>query len=174
MNSNTVIDQLSSLFSSALTALQSPEFLNLKHDLTSLTHTVTSLEEEVTASLSAIPIHPYERIKYEYFGPDYTFKTLDDLEEPEDIPVQECINALKEKNKDLMSTTFHNLTCCEEEKCMTAFSYTSGDCVVPDYEKQKNYIEYIEIVKSIPLDSINADNYLSIAKKIIGHYFKIV
>jgi hypothetical protein len=174
MNSNTVIDQLSGLFTSALTALQSPEFLSVRHDLTSLTHTVTSLEQEVTASLSSIPIHPYERLKYDYFGTDYTFKTLDDLEEPEDIPFEKCIDVLKEKNKDLMSTSFHNLTCCDEEKCMTAFSYTSCDCILPDHEKQKNYIEYVEIVRSIPLDSINADNYLSIAKKLIGQYFKVI
>ena len=80
----------------------------------------------------------------------------------------------KNKSKELMSTTFHNLTCCEEEKCYTAFVFNSGGRIVSDHQKQKDYIEFLEIARNIPIDSINEQNYMSIAKKLIGHYVKTI
>jgi hypothetical protein len=174
MYSDTVVNQLSSTFYKTLSFLETPEFQNIKGDLTSLTHLVTSLEQEVTGTLSAIPVHPYDQLKYQYFDVDYRFKSLDDLEEPEDLPRENCIEYIKNKNKELMSTTFHNLTCCDEEKCLTAFSFNSGGQVLPDHQKQKNYIEFLEIARNIPIDSINESNHLSIAKKLLGYYIKSV
>jgi hypothetical protein len=174
MTSNTIVDQLSSLLTATLTSLQTPEFLEFKNDLTSFTHTITSLEQEMTASLSAVPVHPYERLKYSYFGPNHEFKKIEDLQEPDEIPLDNCLEYIKSKNKELMSTSFHNLTCCVEERVDTAFTQMSCDCVVPDYDKQKNYIEFVEMVRNIPLDSITDFNYLPIAKKIISEYIKVV
>jgi hypothetical protein len=174
ISQDTIVDQLSALLNVTLSSLQSPEFLEFKNDLTSLTHTVTSLEQEMTASLSAIPLHPYERLKYDYFGTDYEFKKFEDLEESDDIPLKNCLEYIKDKNKELMSTTFHNLTCCEEERINTAFTQMSCDCIVPDYDKQKNYIEFVEMVRNIPIDSVTDTNYLSVAKKILSEYIKVV
>lgn len=175
MDQDTLINQLSSTLYQGLSFLESPEFQEIRNDLSSLTHTVTSLEQEVTSSLSAVyTVHPFDRMKEEYFGSDYTFKTIEDLEEPEDIPHEECIDYLRGKNKELLSTSFHNLTCCEEEKVSTAFSFTSAGCVMSDYEKQKRYIEFVEMARNIPIESVNQDNYMSIAKKLIGEYMKIV
>ena len=108
MDHDTIVSQLSTTFSKTLSFLETPEFENIRGNITSLTHMVTSLEQEVAASLSAIPIHPYDKIKYDYFGSDYSFKCLDDLEEPEDIPREHCVDYIKNKSKELMSTTFHN------------------------------------------------------------------
>mgnify|MGYP000551046590 CR=1 FL=1 len=100
-DTDTIVDQLSSLLTSTLTSLQTPEFLEFKSDLTSLTHTVTSLEQEMTAALSAVPLHPYERLKYDYFGADYVFKKFEDVEEVDDIPLDNCLEYIKNKNKEL-------------------------------------------------------------------------
>jgi hypothetical protein len=174
MDQNTIIEQLSSTFHRSLSFLETPEFDNIKNDLSSLTHTVTSLEQEVTSMLSAIPINPYERLKLNYFGPDYEFKTLENLEEPDLIPCEECINYLGVRNKEILSTSFHNLTCCDEERVNTGFSFMSGGTVMPDHERQKRYIEFLEIARSIPIESVNQDNYMTIAKKLIGEYMKFI
>ena len=173
-DTDTIVDQLSSLLTSTLTSLQTPEFLEFKSDLTSLTHTVTSLEQEMTAALSAVPLHPYERLKYDYFGADYVFKKFEDVEEVDDIPLDNCLEYIKNKNKELMCTAFHNLTCCDEEKVRTAFTQMSCGCVIPDHDKQRNYIEFTEMVRNIPINSITDFNYLPIAKKLISEYIKVI
>lgn len=174
MDQDTVVNQLSSTFYKTLSFLETPEFLEVKNNLTSLTHLVTSLETEVTAALSAVPTHPYDRLKYQYFGADYCFKCLEDIEEPDHIPGDNCVDYIRNKNKELMATTFHNLTCKEEEKCHTAFTINSGGQLIPDHEKQKNYIEFLEIARNIPIHTIDETNYLSIAKKLIGYYVKAI
>jgi hypothetical protein len=50
----------------------------------------------------------------------------------------------------------------------------SGDKILPDHDTQKKYIEFLEIARNIPIDSVTNDNYQQIAKKIIGAYFKII
>lgn len=174
MYNHTYLEQLSSRLVCTLSAFESPEFQQIRQDFSSLTHAITSLEQEVTSSLSAIPLHPYERLKYDYFGPDYNFKTIDDLEEPTDIPHEKCLDILKQKYKDIISTSYHNLTCCEEEKIRTVFTICSGDKILPDHDTQKKYIEFLEIARNIPIDSVTNDNYQQIAKKLIGAYFKII
>jgi hypothetical protein len=156
--------------SSSLSVLQTPEFSNLKENLHSFTHTITSLEHEVTAAISAIPAHPYERLKYQYFGPDYEFKTIDDVEEPVSIDSMECVEFLKKENEDLTCTL---VECATSQNFFdTAFTFLSGDVKVPNYKRQKDCIEFLEIAKSIPIDKINDENCFSIARKLIGLYLK--
>lgn len=174
MDQNTLINELSTTMEFHLSAFESQEITNIIGNLDTLTHAVTSLEESVHAMLSGIPVHPYERIKYDYFGPDYQFKTLEDLEDPREIDHQKCVEILRGSTNHLYSTTFHNLTCCEEHKCQTAFTKMSGDLIVEDHEKQKNYIEFMELARSIPIDSITDDNCLEIARKLLGHYTRII
>lgn len=171
---NTYLQTLSTLFVQSLSTFSTPEWQNLKEDFATLTHTVTSLEQSIEASLSAIPIHPYERLKYEYFGPDHCFKCLDDIEEPEKIPFERCIEYIKQKSDEALSTTFHNLTCCEEDKIYTAFACCSGDKLMPDHNRQKKYIEFLEIARNIPIEEITEENYMSVAKKLISQYMQVL
>jgi hypothetical protein len=171
---DTYLQTLTGIFTQSLSAFTTPEWQNLRQNLSSFTHTVTSLEQTVEQCLSSIPTHPYERLKYEYFGPDYKFKCLDDIEEPEKVPYERCMEFIKQKNNELMSTTFHNLTCNEEDTICTGFSFLSGDKFLPDYTRQKKYIEFLEMTRNIPLNSITDENYLSIAKKLITEYVRVL
>ena len=169
---STLIETLSTLFTQSLSAFSTPDWQNVREDLTTLTDTVTSLEQAVYSCLSSIPLHPYERLKYEYFGPDHCFKCIDDIEEPIKIPHEQCLEYIRKKNDEVLFTTFHNLTCSDENKIYTAFAYCSCDNVLPDYNKQKNYIGFLEMARNIPLNSITNDNCTVIAKKLIGEYMK--
>lgn len=174
MYSNSYIESLSSIFTQSLSALSEPDWQNIKENLSSFTHMVTSLEQTVECCLSSIPVHPYERLKYDYFDKDHVFKSLDDIEEPEKIPYERCIEYIKQKSNEVLSTTFHNLTCCEEDKIYTAFVCCSGDKMLPDHNRQKNYIGFLETTKNISLDDITDENYMSVAKKLISEYIKVI
>lgn len=171
---NTYLETLSGLLTQSLSAFLSPEWQSVKEDLATLTSTVTSLEQSIESSLSGIPIHPYERLKYEYFGPDYCFKCLDDVEEPEKVPWERCLEYIKQKNDEILSTTFYNLTCNEEDRVDTAFACCSGEKLIPDHDRQKKYIEFIEMARNIPLNSITDENYMSVAKKLVAQYVQVL
>jgi hypothetical protein len=173
-SSNTFVETLSTIFTQSLSSFHAADWQNVKEDLATLTHTVTSLEQTVECCLSSIPTHPYERLKYNYFGPEYQFKTLEDLEEPEKIPYEKCLEYVRLKNEEVLFTTFHNLTCEEENKIYTAFMCCSGDRFIPDHKKQKKYIEFLELAKNIPLTSITSENCNSIAKKLIAEYMRVI
>ncbi len=173
-STNTFVETLSGIFTQSLSSFRATDWLNVKEDLGTLTHVVTSLEHTVESCLSSIPSHPYERLKYNYFGPDYQFKTLQDIEEPEKIPYEKCLEYIKQKNEQVMFTTFHNLTCDEENKIYTAFMCCSGDKFIPDHQRQKKYIEFLEIARNIPITSITSENCNGIAKKLIAEYMRVI
>jgi len=173
-SNNTFVETLSTIFTQSLSSFYTTDWGNVKEDLSTLTHVVTSLEHTVDCCLSSIPAHPYERLKYNYFGPDYQFKSLEDLEEPEKIPYEKCLEYIKQKNEEVLFTTFHNLTCDEENKIYTAFMCCSGDKLIADHQKQKKYIEFLEIARNIPLRSVTSENYNSIAKKLIAEYMRVI
>jgi hypothetical protein len=172
--SSTFLETLSTIFTQSLSALSTPDWQDIKENLSSFTHAVTSLEHTVENCLSSIPVHPYERLRYEYFGSDYKFKTLEDIEEPEKLPYEKCLEYVKQKNEEVIFTTFHNLTCSEENQIHTAFTCCSGDKVIPDHKRQGRYIEFLEMARNIPLNSITDENCQTIAKKLIAEYMRVV
>jgi hypothetical protein len=54
-----------------------------------------------------------------------------------------------------------------------AFAVLSGDEFVVDKEKLKSFIEFHEIVRSIPVESITRENSLELAHKLLSHYNSI-
>jgi len=132
--------------------------------------------------LSGVPIHPYERLKYDYFGKDHVFPTIDDIEVPEAFCLQTCIGSLtgiSQKHQDVLAEHSPYINDFEQHEHLgNAFASLSttvnGDPIfVVDNEKVKKYIEFHEIARSIPIDSVNSSNYVEIAQKLLTHYNKI-
>ena len=73
---------------------------------------------------------------------------------------------LQEKN----STTIQNNLSCIKLSPGTLFYSVSGDDVVVDKGKQQNFIELLEIVKQIPVDSLSDDELKVTAKKLLHFY----
>lgn len=173
---NTLTEQLSVALESALSAIDIAEFTNLQKELEAqinFTPILTAIES-ATNILSSIPVHPYEILLSEYFEPDHKFKTIDDIPDPGPLPLVECLNFIKEKNNHANKIMFHNLTACEEQKFSSVFCYLSNDQVMVNREKEKNYLEFYELLRSIPLDSINEENCDTIANKLIAEYVKVI
>jgi hypothetical protein len=114
-------------------------------------------------------LDPFERLKRQNFEQGYTFKTIDDLPLPENFDAAGCINTaiqLQEKN----STTIQNNLSCIKLSPGTLFYSVSGDEVAVDKGKQQNFIELLEIVKQIPVDSLSDDELKVTAKKLLHFY----
>jgi hypothetical protein len=129
--------------------------------------------------LSSVPIHPYDRLKYDYFDTDHQFKTINDIETPESFCIHTCIATLTgahEQQQQQFATHYDYLDKFEEHSNLGhAFATITEDGqFVVDKERTKNFIEFHEIVRTIPIDSITQENSLEIAHKLLNHYTKIV
>lgn len=175
---SSVMQSLSSSLQSAMTAFSSPSFQRTTQELLSnlsftQAFTLSSIEQ-VTAALSSIPTHPYQRMLFEYFEPDHKFKTIDEVPEPDVIPIEESMKYIELKAQQLNQTAMHNLTCCPQDQIRAGFGCLSGGEVVYDFEKQKNYLEFFEMVRRIDPRSLTLENINTISKKIIAEYLKVI
>jgi len=144
---------------------------------------VTTLELlSALNSLSGVPIHPYERLKYDYFGDvNYKFKTIDDIEYPENFCINTCISSLTsitQKQQEQFNTKLQYLDQIHDipnvEHAFTTLSSTdTKDYFIVDTEQTKNFIEFNEILRTIPIESITPENSLVLAHKILSHYTRI-
>lgn len=128
--------------------------------------------------LSATPVHPYEKLKHDYFDTDYQFKTINDIEVPKEFCIHNCVATLTAANVQYQQTCTDHLTHIDNIESNSnighAFATLSGDQFIVDEERTKNFIEFHEIVKSIPVESITRENSLEIAHKLLSHYTKII
>ena len=173
---NTFTEQLSVALESVLTGIDIAEFRNLRKELEAqinFTPIITAIQA-ATNALSSVPVNPYEILLSEYFEPDHKFKTIDDIPDPGSLPLMECLNFLKEKDNNVNKIMFHNLTACDEQKFTSVFCYLSNDQVMVDRKREKNYLEFYEMVRNISFDSINEETCNTISNKIIAEYIKVV
>lgn len=116
-------------------------------------------------ALSAAPSHPYERLKWQLFGEDYKFPTINDIEIPEDFdPV----------------TYAKQLSSCSQQTYNAAFSGFQGlsadsafnipECTTP-LTTTKHSIQFMEIVRSLTVQDIQ-NNPVEIARKLASYYVK--
>ena len=172
----TFIQNLSSAIQTTLTALQTPEFLNTQNNLLSALQQGPDLSQidTIVNELTSIPLHPYDRLMWEHFEPEHNFKTIDDIEDPGQLPAEKCIEYITKKEQEISSTIFHNLTCCPEHQVTSGFEFLSGDQIVCNYEKQRNYLEFFEMVRRIPINNITSENCTTILNKLISEYIKVL
>jgi len=129
--------------------------------------------------LSATPVHPYEKLKFDHFDTDYKFKTINDIETPENFCINTCIATLTSANEQqqLQHADHCNHLDMLDDCCNVGHAFATlnkdGEFIV-DQERTKNFIEFHEIVRTIPIDSITRENSLEIAHKLLSHYTKIV
>ncbi len=114
-----------------------------------LSHLTNSDLLSALQQLSAVPVHPYERVKYDLFGKDYNFKTINDLEQPKDF----CPNtylcqltSISQKTEQMSLCALSGIQDVKPSLLESSINLESGFL--------KNNIEFIEIVKTIDLKDI--------------------
>jgi len=128
-------------------------------------------------SLSAAPVHPYDRLIHEHFGPDHKFPTIDDLSMPFDFSIRTTISKLTSinaKQKDIHDTHYAEMINLHDHTHIgNAFASLSGDTFTVNTDQIKKYIEFHEVVRSIPAERINSIEAPIIAQKLLHHYTNI-
>jgi len=128
-------------------------------------------------SLSSVPIHPYDRLVHEHFGPDYIFPTIDDIPMPMDFCIRTTISKLTSinaKQKEIHDTHYAEMENLHDHTHIgNAFATLQDGTFVVDNDQVKKYIEFHEIVKSIPVERINSFEAPLIAQKLLHHYTNI-
>jgi hypothetical protein len=115
-------------------------------------------------ALSGVPAHPYDQIKYKYFGPDYQFPTFKDLPEPVDFNPVTTFSELTCIGDSFEETITQSLTCIPENY--------NKEVITLDDELVKKNIIFTEIVNSIKLQELVADP-VKTSHKLLSYYTKL-
>jgi len=174
----TRIQTLSTQLQSALSGIDLQKIIQqqINNPLsgTNILNQSLSALDTIICELTSVPVHPYDVLLSEYFEDDHKFKTLDDVPDPgQDLPYEECLKFLRTKEEEFNKTTFHNLTCKPEQQLTSVYQAISCDKIICDKEREKNYLEFFEMVRRIPAASITPETCDIITRKIIGEYMRV-
>jgi hypothetical protein len=148
--------------------------------MTDVSMIMTSAYEQL-AELSGLALTPYEATKLSLFGKDYEFPTIDEIEVPEEITTSGLIKKISEIQDDYQCVLLDNIVNPENYQCV---SIGENMCMLAELsakdedkktyvvteDKYKSYIEYLEIIQQIDLNSINQQNCNEIIRK-LGYVF---
>lgn len=155
-------------FSASLTPEISAVIQNL-FEQTNLTSTLSALN-----ALSSLPLHPYDRLKYDIYGPEYKdikFKTVDDIPTPVNFTPEVMLQAVVEKTQSLQKTLLENIDRGPELFTNTILNTVSGDKIIPNIDMHKKHIEFIELIRQIPVGTnLSNEQILNYSKKIISEF----
>jgi len=138
------------------------------------------------------PLHPYQKLIYQYLGPDFTSPSIDDVPLPETFcPKQatEDVEKISMYYSNFAVTQFQHLTAGigkienDDERALleglghafTVLSSTpTGEAMFAiDKEKTAKYLEFAELVRNIPVSQI-LSNPIEIAQKVVSRYIEIL
>lgn len=152
--------------------------------LESLSATLLDLNSVMTSavdSLSSIPQLPYQFTKELLFGKDYKFPTINDIEVPKGITPEGMAAKIAEIETNYQKTLIDTITNPQDynvvapDKHLSILAELSGDnTYVVTEEKFKGYIEYLEMVQAIDIDSITQDNAVDMINKLGYFYLNII
>lgn len=155
-----------------------------------LVSSAREMTTSITTSLTSVPVHPYEKLIYEYLGPDYKPKEIQDYSIPDSFNPFTCTKELRiiaEANQQLqmtqmailsaeaMNPTFDGTFSTENLNNAFAEPVDTSDGnqqFVINEVRLKEHLEFMEMVKNIPKEYI-LKNPLEVAKKMISEFIRI-
>ena len=156
--------------------------------ISQLVSSANSMTADLTTALTAVPVHPYEKLVYEYLGPNFICPTIQELAIPNNFCSQKClveiesiakeVGALQTSQFDRMSaeamdTSFYGITSENLNNAFAVLSSTAeGDRYVIDRAKLTQHLRFVETVKGIPIDYV-LKNPLEVAKKMLAEFTRI-
>lgn len=155
-----------------------------------LVSSAREITSTIANTLTSVPIHPYEKLIYEYLGPNFKPRPIQDYSIPDDYNSYKSIKDLRmitEANNQLQMTHMAQITA---EAMQPTFNGTfavdnlnhafAEPIVGPDGKTQfvinevrlKEHLEFVEMVKAIPIDYI-LKNPIEVAKKMLSEFTRI-
>lgn len=141
-------------------------------DLNTTLFALGSSLDTAIAELSAMSFHPYDIMKAQHFEPDHVFQGINDTDLPI-VDVKTVIKGLEkqyeshqERVLDYLSKP-NEIDISQAHEQLTALAELSGkDNYVVTPEKQRNYIELLELITSVDINGITNENCIDIIHKI--------
>lgn len=135
-------------------------------------------------SLSAVPAHPYMRLKEELLGKDHKPTTIKDIKAPEDFNLQNCIDTICEMQNKIHQTaserlstvttgTGNGMTAQNLKNFDTCFSSLSGNEYIMDKDRAAKFIDFLETVRTMSEDDIRVSP-ITTAQKLLTQYINVV
>lgn len=137
------------------------------------------------------PIHPYQKLIYDYLGPDFKTPSIFDLELPHTfcpITSLQRLNNINDKIFENTVTHFQHLTAGigkieneDERKLMESLGHafatlsatSEGQMFVIDRNKTAKYLEFAETFRNIPVKEI-VNNPVQTAQRVINRLIQIL
>jgi hypothetical protein len=123
--------------------------------------------------LSAPIIHPWDALKLTLFEPEHKFPTIKDITVPEEITLENIQDKIKEHTKQYKSRVMDCITNREDYAFIGVFDQVSlisepsgTDCFAVTDDRLRNYVEALEVMHSIDIDSVTEENCEEYIKKI--------
>ena len=148
--------------------------------LESLSSALLELNTVMTSaveSLSSFPQLPYQFTKELLFGKDYKFPTVDNVEIPEGVTSEGMAAKIADVETNYQKVLIDSITNPQEynivapDSSLSILAELSGNnTYVVTEEKLKGYIEYIEMIQAIDINSITPDNAVTIINK-LGYFY---
>jgi hypothetical protein len=150
---------------------------NLTNSLSSKEMDLDTLLQTSEHLLSSIPTNPYEAVKQILFEPDHKFPTIEDVQVPEEVTTEGIISTIEQIETNYQKVLIDSkinpekYNILEPDEHVTILAELSGEnTYLTTQEKYKNYIEYLELVNSVDIDSVTDENCYDIIKK-LGYFF---
>jgi hypothetical protein len=122
--------------------------------------------------LSSAPIHPYEQLKANLFEEGYQLKTINDLPVPTDFHAEQAFLSVMKSTERIKNTLMHNVTCEPHLMTNTMLNSISGDTIMPDTDRYRSHIEFVEMIRNIPVHELSTNELLDYSKRIITEFTK--
>lgn len=131
-------------------------------------------------SLSGLPVHPYEQLKFKYFGKDHQFQTINDISVPTDFnqktnakELTEIFNQTQQAGLSALSALEIKIKEVTDNPDPENFNRMNiENTTLIDENTIKNNIQFTEIINSISLDDINVKP-VEVAQKLLSHYVEL-
>ena len=150
----------------------SPMASSLQGAIQALLSSTRQFRESFESAMSSIPAHPYERLKWEYFQPNEQFLKIEDIPTPTNFCPFTCtkeLSAISAKFNETVSAQVCALTCENIPETCNAFAALSDNVFVVDSQKAKDHLQFLEMVRSIPMELVD-QNPREVAQKILSQY----
>ena len=126
-------------------------------------------------SLTAIPLHPYDQLKFDIYGPEYKdikFKTIDEIPAPINFVPEQVVQTVTDSIQKINNNLLTSLERPIEQTTNTILNTVSGDQIISNINMQKKHIEFIELIKQIPVGELTNEQIDICSKKIILQFIE--
>jgi len=155
-----------------------------------LVSSAKEIKNTLTHTLTSVPIHPYERLIYDYLGSGFVPATIYEYSVPEQFNPILCLRELEKISRKTSQVEMTHYACISAEALKPGFNGSfdtenlnnifavptideqGKQTFVVDKKRLTEHLKFVEMAKRIPADYI-VKNPLAVAKVLISEFIRI-